>query len=220
VFGVLAVVTETLPSQLDLQLVSAVANLTALAMWRDGAGVHSTEPRAALAGRTTENDRLRRIVASSPTALFTVTLERGEFRGIGWMSDNVEQLLGYPARETLGADWWLNNIHPDDRDRVVVEYLSEIFVRGESTSEYRFRHRDGSYRRILGKTRLVRDAASNPAEAVGSISDVSERRSLEGHSLHAQRMEALGLLVGEVAHDFNNFLTIFAGITDALLAQT
>ncbi len=47
--------------------------------------------------------------------------------------------------------------------------------------------------------------------AVITFIDITERRSLEGQLLHAQKMEAVGTLAGGVAHDFNNILTAIIG---------
>src|SRR4030095_12426969 len=47
--------------------------------------------------------------------------------------------------------------------------------------------------------------------------DVSARKLLEAQVRQAQKMEAVGLSTGAIAHDFNNMLVVIAGYT-ALLA--
>jgi len=45
---------------------------------------------------------------------------------------------------TIGADWWMACIHPDDLERVKSQTHADLFSRGNTTHEYRFRHADGS----------------------------------------------------------------------------
>ena len=46
---------------------------------------------------------------------------------------------------------------------------------------------------------------------VGLIRDISQRESLEKQLRHARKMEAVGALVGGVAHNFNNLLAGIVG---------
>ena len=77
--------------------------------------------------------------------------------------------------------------------------------------EYRWRCADGEYRHFLDQAVLLRDAHGSPAEYAGTLTDVTERRSLESQLVQAQKMDAIGKLTGGIAHDFNNLLAAVLG---------
>jgi two-component system cell cycle sensor histidine kinase/response regulator CckA len=51
------------------------------------------------------------------------------------------------------------------------------------------------------------------------IIDITKRKELEGELVHAQKMQAIGMLVANIAHDFNNLLTVIGGHTYELLVR-
>ncbi len=207
--GVAALFARQALSDAAMQALAAVADQIALGIDRKHA---EGAMRAA-------QQRLQHVVASSPALLFTLAIENDRLRGISWMSDNVLDQLGYTVAETLGADWWMGHIHPDDVDNIKEGTRRDLFANGFTAHEYRFQHRDGSYRWVRSEIRLLRDAAGKPMEAVGSWSDITERKSLEEQYRQAQKMEAVGRLAGGVAHDFNNLLTVIMGYSDIYLAK-
>jgi two-component system, cell cycle sensor histidine kinase and response regulator CckA len=164
-------------------------------------------------------ERLHHVVASSPAVLFTLAIENDEIRGISWISDNVVAMLGYPESDTHGADWWMNHVHPNDFESVIDTLYRDLFTKAYAAHEYRFKHVDGGFRWVRSEVRLLRDAAGKPIEAVGSWTDITDRKQLEEQFRQSQKMEAVGKLAGGVAHDFNNLLTVITGYSEMLLGE-
>jgi PAS domain S-box-containing protein len=78
-------------------------------------------------------------------------------------------------------------------------------VIGESCTRS-LRHNDAH---MLGIAAPLYDALGNITGAIEAVRDITEWRKLEEQLRHAQKMEAVGVLAGGVAHDFNNIIQAF-----------
>ncbi|HET7606308.1 MAG TPA: response regulator [Sphingomicrobium sp.] len=128
-----------------------------------------------------------------------------------YVSGDLEAITGFRYDEIAQSPTiWADRLHPDDRNRV----LAAIEARrksGRSSIEYRWQCADGSYKHFLDQAVLLRDGDRRPVEFAGTLTDISEQRSLESQLIQAQKMDAIGKLTGGIAHDFNNLLAAVIG---------
>ena len=103
-----------------------------------------------------------------------------------WWNDGVQKVFGYTPEE-MGPeiDGWRERIHPDDAERVIRDIQQHIDTgKANWTDEYRFRRKDGSYGYVIDRGYVVYDNDEMPIRMIGSVMDVTERKSLEEQLTH------------------------------------
>lgn len=160
-----------------------------------------TERKRADAALRTTQERLRFLITATPAVIYTC--ETFPPYAATFISENVTAQLGYSLGDFVGRpEFWADHIHPEDAPRILAE-LPRLFELGRHTQDYRFRHRDGSYRWMHDELTLVRDAAGQPKEIVGCWIDNTERKQAEEalresearyHELIVNQGEGLGLV--------------------------
>ena len=92
-------------------------------------------------------------------------------------SNTYLRILGYdPGSWMSSLEEWRNRIHPEDLERVMASAMDKRDSERVEL-EYRLRHRDGSWRWVLDRGRVVEwDDSGLPLRAVGTLLDVTERR--------------------------------------------
>ena len=155
----------------------AVPDAAGAPRWVVGMSLDVTEARRAEESLRSSEARLRHLLTASPAVIYSAKAH-GDY-GATFISANVREQLGHAPEDFLNeSGFWANNIHPDDRERVLA-HQALLFTQGRITVEHRFRHKDGSWRWMHDTTVLVRDAAGEPLELVGSWIDITARKQLE-----------------------------------------
>jgi|GEM_PF-244403 len=96
-------------------------------------------------------------------------------------NDAIYTLFGYGQDEVKEtADWWVETIHPDDRDRVSHSIHGVIDAAGDSwAEEYRFRCSDGTYKTVFDRGFLIHDENGKSIRMLGSMQDITDRKRAE-----------------------------------------
>jgi two-component system, NtrC family, sensor kinase len=131
-----------------------------------------------------------------------------------FVSARIAELLGLRA----GAS-------PGQEHRGCREYFPDLaalfrsVATGESSltsCEYGSRHRDGSWRTMLGMASPLLDAEGKPAGVIISVRDVTTEKKLEQQIIQSERLAAMGQMIGGFAHELNNPLTSILGMAELL----
>lgn len=122
-------------------------------------------------------ERLEFILANTKAVLYTSRVA-GDF-GTTFVSEGVQWMTGYsPEDFTKDARFWLNRIHPEDREQILAD-LSHLFENDFILHEYRFLCNDCHYIWVQDGVKLIRDSAGNPVESVGYWFDITDRKEAE-----------------------------------------
>ncbi|MFP5269426.1 PAS domain-containing protein [Coleofasciculus sp.] len=143
-----------------------------------------------------------------------------------FLSPRCLEIVGYDYEEIDNFDKWMSYIHPEH-----VPLVKETFQRhlnretADYSLEYQMRCKDGSYKWLLARGQAHWDELGNPVRAVGSITDITERKQAEEGErekarelqltlnelkrtqtqlIQAEKMSSLGQMVAGIAHEINN----------------
>lgn len=143
-----------------------------------------------------------------------------------FFSDRWKAMLGHAPDEVGDTlDEWSSRVHPDDLDATMALVTAHLDGRTpDYVSEHRVRCKDGSYRWVLDRGKVVtRDPDGRPLRVVGTHEDVTavrtaeERRRLEERRFRAifdSAFQFIGLLDTDgTLLEANRTALDFAGIT-------
>ncbi|MEO6994226.1 MAG: PAS domain S-box protein [Lacunisphaera sp.] len=144
-----------------------------------------TKRRLAEDALTAAHIQLRSLLDHSPAVLFALKVEGARVTPL-FSSESITRLLGFKVAETLNTDWWLEVLHPDDRDCAIAS-MARALNEGVSRTEYRVLHKDGSYHWVEENLRLIRNGTNVPVEFAGVWTDITERKHAEEAFAESER---------------------------------
>lgn len=136
-----------------------------------------TERKQAEVALLVSQERLQYLLSSSPGVIYSC--KPCEDYGSTFISENITAMMGYEAREFMeDSSFWLSHVHSEDVNRILTD-VPKLFEHEQHSYEYRFLHKNGTYRWMYDQFQLMRDDAGNPLEIVGYWIDITERKQLE-----------------------------------------
>jgi PAS domain S-box-containing protein len=175
-----------------------------------GTLVDVTEKRE-LERRVRRQEEFRRHLLESFPDLILVFDPQGSYT---FVSARIGELLGYGPEYLLGKS-------VDDAESTSPDLaaLYRTVATGQSalaSCNYGSRHRDGTWRTMLGVASPLLDAEGKPAGVIISVRDVTMEKKLEQQIIQSERLAAMGQMIGGFAHELNNPLTSILGMAELL----
>ncbi len=122
-------------------------------------------------------ERFESVARATTEAIWDWNLETNTV----WWSEGIHKLFGYgPEEVSTKVEWWLERLHPEDKERVMRAIRRATEHGGHMwAGYYRFRRNDGSYAVVLDHGYILQNSDGKPTRVVGGIRDISERRRAE-----------------------------------------
>jgi PAS domain S-box-containing protein len=175
-----------------------------------GTLVDVTEKRALEQQLHRQEEFRQHLLESFPDLILVLDL-KGQYT---FVSARIGELLGYGPEHLIGK-----NVDDAENTSPELAALYRNVASGQSalaSCEYGSRHRDGTWRTMLGMASPLLDAEGKPAGVIISVRDVTMEKKLEQQIIQSERLAAMGQMIGGFAHELNNPLTSILGMAELL----
>ena len=196
---------------INFLLLNAIVTITTALMVRDLRDALSSEQAVSQALRQSEA-RYRALIEDAPLGIIHIDNQGNVVE----VNAKLLKILGVPSREkVLGIN--VHGYHP----ALQTDFPRQVdgCLRADSTQSH-----ETSYTSVKGQTRHLRyhlrpitDAPQQAPTVLGIVEDITREKQQEEQLRQAQKMEALGLMAGGVAHDLNNILSGIVSYPELLL---
>ena len=175
-----------------------------------GTLVDVTEKRAMEKQLRKQEEFQRHLLESFPDLILVLDLKEH----YTFVSARMQHLLGYSPDHFLGKT--IEETRDTAPDLVMLYRSVSSGGAALASSEYAARHKDGSWRTMLGMASPMLDAEGKPAGVIISVRDITVEKKLEQQIVQSERLAAMGQMIGGFAHELNNPLTGILGMAELL----
>ncbi len=196
--GVIAAVTGAVMLELDI----AISVYTCSALER-------ARTRQAALDADQSRHRIARLLSGLPAAVYCATLDAdGAVRAFS-PTETVTRITGWTPDEVVDWDSWCAHIQGTVGDSRQA-HLRALIAGGEDSSEYAFRHKDGSIRRLRDQARVVDHRSDGGVDVVGAVFDITRDHAIRTQAMASSKLATLGEMATGLAHEMNQPIAIMA----------
>ena len=104
-----------------------------------------------------------------------------------FVSEPASKMLGYPVEDWYQKDFWLDHIHPDDRDATYQYCLNQTALGMEHQFEYRMIAADGAIIWIRDLVHVAKDKSGCPNRLRGVMFNITQQKETEAAFENSQK---------------------------------
>ncbi len=138
---------------------------------------------------------------------------------LDFVNKACSRMLGYSPEEAINSsNWFLDRIHPDERDKAKAMFRSAFSSGSPVSMECKFLHRDGHQLHAILKSIPLSNSGTDAGDErlEGFVVDISDRVFLEKTLVQREKLKTLGAISAEVAHEIRNPLVSIGGFAQRL----
>lgn len=164
------------------------------------------------------NEFLEKVLSNLDESVFVIELDK---RTIVDANKIAEKMFGFTRDEMLGSNSKMLHVDSHAFELFEILFTPQLESNGRFACEFSMKRKDGTIFPTEHFVTVLKDESTRPRRVISFVRDISyrkraetERDLLEKQLKQSQKLEAIGLLAGGVAHDFNNLITGIFGYCD------